>query len=160
MQNQVTTKDTNRPYDVPVHNAAHGEFRNFMTHFWNMLDFPRHSEMEDLEPKIEVAENKSNVVVTAEIPGVAENDLDLQISADGYLTISGEKKQETSNHDNGNYFSEITYGMVRRTIPLPWDLDFDKADAEYNEGVLKVSIPKNQTAQEKVKKLNVKKKNK
>ena len=91
------------------------------------------------------------------MPGVAEKDIDLQISSDGYLTISAEKKDETSSQDKDHYFSEISYGIIRRTIPLPWDLDYNKADAEYNDGLLRVAIPKSGLEKQKVKKISVKK---
>ena len=86
-----------------------------------------------------------------------ENDIDLQLSEDGYLTISGEKKNSYENKDGGSYFSEINYGSFKRSISLPWDLDFDKADASYDNGLLKVYIPKSKEEKTKIKKLNIKK---
>ena len=98
MKNSLTTNDKTSGYDVPIHAASGGsDLRNLMSHLWHMVDFPRFNDSVSLEPKIEVAENKSNVTVTAEIPGVAEKDIDLQISSDGYLTISAEKKDENSS---------------------------------------------------------------
>ena len=91
---------------------------------------------------------------------VAEDDIDVQISSDGYLTISAEKRQENTNDDENNYFSEISYGLVRRTIPLPWDLDFENTNASFDDGLLKIAIPKSRGEQEKVKKINVKKQKK
>ena len=101
--------------------------------------------------------NKDAVTISAELPGVKENDIDVQISSDGYLTISAEKRSETEKKEKNNYFSEIYYGSVQRTVPLPWDLDFQKADADYNDGILKIAIPKTQIEKSKVKKINVKK---
>ena len=156
MRNFLTHSDTSYS-DVPVQAYPNGDIKNFMHHFWHMLDFPRHGELAEAEPKLEIAENKKQVTVSAELPGVAENDIDVQVSADGYLTISAEKHQETTSDENNNYFSEISYGMFRRTIPLPWDLNYDKADAEFSDGILKVSIPKTQVEKQKVKKISVKK---
>lgn len=157
MRNSLTTKDKGAEYDVPIHTSSGGDLRNLMSHLWHMVDFPRFNNTINLEPKIEVSENKSNVTVTAEMPGVAEKDIDLQISSDGYLTISAEKKDENSSQDKDHYFSEISYGIVRRTIPLPWDLDYNKADAEYSDGLLRVAIPKSNIEKQKVKKISVKK---
>lgn len=154
MANQITTsKEQER--NLPIFNSQNMDFKNLLTHFWNMLDFPHHSEMNDLEPKIEVNESENEVTVTAEIPGVAEDDIDVEISSDGYLTISGEKRDEHEENHKGNYFSEISYGMVKRTIPLPWDLKFDDADAEYADGVLRIAIPKSPDEQQKKKKINI-----
>ncbi len=156
MRNFLTHSDTSYS-DVPVQAYPNGDIKNFMHHFWHMLDFPRHGELAEAEPKLEIAENKKQVTVSAELPGVAENDIDVQVSADGYLTISAEKHQETTSDENNNYFSEISYGMFRRTIPLPWDLDYAKTSANFDNGLLKIAIPKSTAAQEKVKKISIKK---
>lgn len=154
MRNDLTTKQ--KSYDVPTHNSkTGGEFKNLLNHFWNMFDFSKNHNF--AEPKIEVIDNDDMVVVSAEMPGVNENDIDLQLSSDGFLTISGERKQETTRKDGEGSFSEIFYGRVRRTIPLPWDLNFEEANADFEDGVLKVSIPKSQVEKQKVKKLSVKK---
>lgn len=154
MRNELT--NTTQSRDIPISVPAHGEFRNFFNHFWNMIDFSHHDEMTDLEPKIEVSENKNEIIVSAEMPGVNEKDIDLQISSDGYLTITGEKRNSTERNEKGNYFSEIHYGMIKRTVPLPWDLDYEKAEAQYNEGVLKIEIPKTAVEKSKMKKISVK----
>lgn len=137
--------------EAPVHVPA-GDLKHFLQHFWNMNDLPSASETNDLAPKIEVSENKNSVTVSAELPGIEAKDIDLQISSDGYLTISGEKKSTQEHSERDNYFSEIYYGMVKRTIPLPWDLDYNKADAVYNDGLLSIEIPKTQAEKAKVKK--------
>ncbi len=154
MRNDLMSKQ--KSYDVPTHNNKKGgEIKGMLNHFWSMLDFSKnHGEM---EPKIEVIDNDDTVEVLAELPGVNENDIDLQISSDGFLTISGERKQETIRKDSEGSFSEIYYGMVKRTIPLPWDLSLEEANADFNDGVLKITIPKSQVEKQKVKKINVKK---
>ena len=86
-----------------------------------------------------------------------EKDIDLKVSSDGYLCISGEKKNEIQANAKDNYFSEISYGMFKRTIQLPWDLDYDATTAKYTNGVLNVSIPKSQTEKQKFKKIDVSK---
>ena len=130
------------------------DFRSLMHHFWNFLDNSI-AEDSNLSPKIQVTENKESVNVTAEIPGIDEKDIDLKISSDGYLCICGEKKNETANKAEDNYFSEISYGMFRRTIQLPWDLDYDATTAHYDNGVLTVSIPKSQVEKQKFKKIDI-----
>ncbi len=125
---------------------------------WNyFFDFGS-SETGSLEPKIDVTDNKDSVKVVAEMPGIREDDIDLKISDEGYLVVSGEKEQRRENSSKNSYFSEISYGMFKRTIPLPWDLDYSAADADYDNGVLTINIPKTQTEKQKYKKINVKKK--
>ncbi|MBE6453442.1 MAG: Hsp20/alpha crystallin family protein [Alphaproteobacteria bacterium] len=146
MQNQVT--DTQKRSATPQRLNEH----NFISSLFHALEFPQH-----MEPKIEVSENKNNVMITAELPGVDEKDIDLEISANGYLTISGEKRNEQTTSTNGGYFSEISYGHVSRTIPLPWDIEYNKATANYNNGILSITLPKSNADKNKRQKINIKK---
>lgn len=152
MRNAVTNSNQSN-HDLSVsHNPT--DFRNLMNYFWNFMDNTS-AEFSDLSPKIQVTENKDAVKVVAEIPGIDEKEIDLKVSMDGYLSISGEKKNETQANTKDNYFSEISYGMFRRTLQLPWDLDYEATTASYNNGVLTVSIPKSQTEKQKFKKISV-----
>ncbi len=145
MKNAVS-KQT-QEYDTPSRSA--GEFRNFLSHFWNLFETNGENENRSLEPKIEFSEGKDAVNVSAEVPGMDEKDLNVEISSDGYLTISGEKKNQIEHNQDDHYFSEVRYGMFRRTVPLPWDLDFAKTEADYEDGVLKIRIPKSADGKEK-----------
>ncbi len=111
--------------------------------------------LKTLEPKIEVSENDKAVTVRAEMPGMSEKDIDLEISNDGYLTISGEKKSERKEDQSGNCFSEFTYGSFQRTIPLPWELKSNDATAQFENGILEVSIPKSTEEQGRKKKISI-----
>lgn len=127
---------------------------------WNyFFDFGG-QDVDSLQPKIDVTDEKDAVMVTAEIPGIKQENLDLKISEEGYLTISGEKQHRTETSSKNSYFNEISYGMFKRTIPLPFDLDYNMADAEYDNGVLSVRIPKLKEEKQKYKKIDVKKKEK
>lgn len=154
MHNQITTKNENGKNLSPRQNQQ-TDLKNILAHFFNMFDLTTASSVEPMEPKIEVSENKNDVTVSAELPGIEEDDIDVEISSDGYLTISGEKKNQHISNEEGSYFSEISYGLVRRTIPLPWDLEFDNADASYDDGVLQIVIPKSAGEQQKKKKISV-----
>ncbi len=152
MHNQITTKNQSGK-NLSARQNQQGDLKNILAHFFNMFDLT--SSVEPMEPKIEVSENKNDVTVSAELPGIEENDINVEISSDGYLTISGEKKNQHITSNEGSYFSEISYGLVRRTVPLPWDLEFDKADAAYDDGVLQIVIPKSAGEQQKKKKISV-----
>lgn len=152
MKNSLT--DTNQEYEVPVHSK--NEFWHFLSHMRNMWDLHEIHEGKQFEPKIEFSENSDCVKITAEVPGISEKDLDIEISSDGYLTISGEKKSQTEHNKGENYFSEVSYGMFQRTVPLPWDLEYAKAEADYENGVLKINIPKSTAEKAKKKKLCLK----
>ena len=91
----MTRKDNN--HGMPTHYGYRNKDFNDMVNsfFNNWLDFPyENTAMKAAEPKLEVSEDENEVKVAAELPGMSEKDVDLEISADGYLTISGEKKQE------------------------------------------------------------------
>lgn len=112
MRNTVTNSNPNN-HDLSVsHNPT--DFRSLMNYFWNFMD-SSNSEYSDLSPKIQVTEDKDAVKVTAEIPGIDEKDIDLKVSADGYLSISGEKKNESEENTKDNYFSKSR--MVCSDVP-------------------------------------------
>lgn len=110
-----------------------------------------------LEPNIEVSESNNTVNVSAELPGMNPEDIRVNVSQDGYLTISGEKlhHQEENDTESGMYFSERSYGMIQRTIPLPQDLNYDETSADFENGVLSIHIPKSESASKRIKKVPV-----
>lgn len=157
MSELITRKD--QSHNIPRRYAYAKDFGDIISNFFNnWADYSEtNSTLKSLDPKIEVCENAKNITVLAEIPGVKEEDLDMEISADGYLTISGEKKHEQKQDNKNSYFSELSYGTFSRTIPLPWDLKFNNAEAEFHNGILSVIIPKSTDEQCKKKKITLKK---
>ena len=111
MRDMVQKTDENSR-TMPISAQTH-DLRSLWNYFF---DFGGET-MAGLQPKIDVTEQKNAVLVTAEIPGINEADLDLKISDDGYLTISGQKEQKAEQTGTNNYFQEISYGMFKRTIP-------------------------------------------
>jgi len=107
-------------------------------------------------PSIEVVPSDKDVKVTAELPGLEEKDVELLVN-EGVLTIRGEKKAETEDKERG--FSERYYGRFERVIPLPFEVEEDKAEASFKDGVLTVSLPKSPKAQEKTKRIPIGAKN-
>jgi HSP20 family protein len=89
-------------------------------------------------PKIELSDTDKALTVSAELPGMAEKDVQVEI-ANGVLTIRGEKKAERNGE--GRYFTERYYGAFERQIPLD-DVEEDKAQASFKDGVLTISLPK------------------
>ena len=111
-----------------------------------------------IEPKIEVVESDDAVSVSAELPGLDEDDIEVDVSEDGYLTIRGEKRNNIEEKRDGRYFSERSYGIISRTVPLPMDIDVKKSSASFVKGVLKINVPKTSDAKQKIKKLQIKNK--
>jgi HSP20 family protein len=102
-------------------------------------------------PNIEVSENDKEVKVTAEVPGLDEKDIEVEL-ANERLVIKGEKKTETEDKDR--LFSERYYGRFERRIPVE-ELDEDKVSAAFKNGVLTVTMPKAPQARSKVKRIAV-----
>jgi HSP20 family protein len=102
-------------------------------------------------PNIEVAETDKEMTVTAELPGLDEKDIDVQL-ANGVLSIKGEKKTETDDKDR--LVSERYYGRFERRIPVD-EIEEDKVSASFKNGVLTVTLPKSAKAQENVKRITI-----
>jgi HSP20 family protein len=98
-----------------------------------------------------VSENDKEVRVTAELPGLEEKDVEVQLS-NGVLAIKGEKRTETE--DNDRLFSERFYGRFERRIPVD-DIDEDKVNASFGNGVLVVTLPRSAEAQRNVKRIAI-----
>jgi HSP20 family protein len=107
----------------------------------------------DLTPRMDVYETDKEIELTAELPGLEEKDVEINI-ADGLLTIHGEKKSEREEKDKNYRLIERRYGSFSRTVELPSDVDPDKIKATISKGILKVSIPK--PPEKNVKKIEVK----
>ena len=147
-------------HHAPLRCGFNKDFNDLLNGFFgNWLDLPEEKNfIAKNEPKIEVRENEKEVTVRAEMPGMKEEDIDLELSSDGYLTISGEKKQEHREEHKGSYFSEISYGTFSRTVPLPWELKFDDAKADFENVVLTVTVPKSSDEQGKKRKIAINRK--
>jgi len=103
-------------------------------------------------PSIEVTASAKEVRIAAELPGMEEKDVELLVD-DDVLTIRGEKRAETEDKDRR--FSERYYGRFERVIPLPFEVEEDKAEATFKNGVLSVTLPKSPKAQEKAKRIAI-----
>lgn len=104
---------------------------------------------------LDVYETDDNFVVTAPVAGVKPEDVDITITGNT-LTIKGETKAET-REEKGNYiYQERRYGSFQRSIALPLDVQQDKCEATFENGVLKLTLPKAETVKPKTIKVNVK----
>jgi HSP20 family protein len=113
-------------------------------------------ETEHFHPRTDVSESDDEVVVTAEMPGLEEKDFELGLSGD-LLTLKGEKRHEHEEKRKGAaHRIERSYGSFQRTIKLPCEVDADKANAEYKNGVLNVTLPKAPSAKRSSHRIDVK----
>ena len=92
-------------------------------------------------PAIEVFEKEDKFVVKAELSGMKEEDIDISVVGDT-LTLKGERKAESEVKEEDYYCCERSYGSFSRSIAVPSNVDANKIEANYEDGVLEVSLPK------------------
>jgi len=107
----------------------------------------------DLMPAIDVTETDGVIEITAELPGLEEKDVQINVT-DNLLTIRGEKKAEKEDKQKDYRVVERSYGSFYRAFELPAGVETDKIKADISKGVLKVTVPK--PAAKQVKKIDVK----
>jgi HSP20 family protein len=103
-------------------------------------------------PSVEVSDTDKEIRVTAEIPGLEESDIEVLLE-DGALKLKGEKRSETEDKDR--QFSERFYGRFERLIPLGYEVEEDKVQAAFKNGVLTVTLPKTEQSQAKAKRIAI-----
>lgn len=92
-------------------------------------------------PKVDIWEDKDNLVLEAELPGMTRDDFELSFE-NNVLTLKGERKFEKKTEDGNYYRVERSYGTFTRSFTLPQTVTPDGAKAEFNNGVLHVTLPK------------------
>jgi len=107
------------------------------------------------DPAVDVTEEADAYKLTAELPGMAEGDIEVALT-DDMLTITGEKKEEKAAKEKNYYVSERSYGAFRRSFAVPDGVDRDKVGAAFAKGVLTVTMPKAAGAKAAPKKIEVK----
>jgi HSP20 family protein len=110
---------------------------------------------EQFAPHIDVKENDKELIITAELPGMDEKDIDVLLERNA-LSLKGEKKEEKEEKDHDYWHMERRYGSFQRVIPLPEGVDTDKAAASFKKGVLHITVPKTEHAKAAVKKIAIK----
>jgi len=99
-------------------------------------------------PALDVVEDDKQVVVTAELPGVQKDDMEITVH-NGVLTLRGEKKEEKTSEEGGYHRMERRYGKFEKSVRLPDYVDEDKIKATYRDGVLTLTMPKSEAAKPK-----------
>ncbi|MFM6312685.1 MAG: Hsp20/alpha crystallin family protein [Dolichospermum sp.] len=105
-------------------------------------------------PAAEIAETDSDLRLKIEIPGIDPKDLNVEVAPES-LSISGERKSETTTAEGGVTRSELRYGKFKRVITLPAVVDNERVEAEYKDGILRLTIPKAESERQKSVKVRV-----
>ena len=133
-------------------------FRDYARMMDNMFSAPNFLEPAEeamLSPSVDVVEDEKAVEVTADIPGIDEKDIKLELR-NGTLWIEGERKEEKKSEGRNFYRTERSYGMFERGIGLPCDVEKGAIEASFRNGVLKVVLPKTKEAREEVTAIKIK----
>jgi HSP20 family protein len=151
--------ETWRPFEV-LKKEVDRLFDEFGGDFWrrpfgSLAAFERTWPKFTAAPAVDVAETDKSYEITAELPGIDEKNVEVNL-ADGGITIKGEKKEETEEKKKDYYVSERRYGSFERYFTLPEGVDANKIAATFKNGVLKVTLPKTAEAQKPAKKIEVK----
>jgi HSP20 family protein len=95
----------------------------------------------DETPSLDMYETDDEVVVEADVPGVKPEEIDVQV-AGNVLTIKGEWKEKKKEEKASYIYRERSFGRFCRSVTLPADVDMDEAEAEFEHGVLTLTLPK------------------
>lgn len=122
------------------------EFDDLVRRFEDLL--PREATQRLFLPAVNVSEDDTHVLVTAEIPGMDPNDLKVELR-DNVLTISGEKKEEKEEKGESLHRIERSFGSFSRSVTLPAEVKDEGAEAKFKNGVLSLKMPKVESAKKK-----------
>jgi HSP20 family protein len=111
--------------------------------------------LSDMSPAVDIVEKGQAYEITAELPGLDQNNIELKVS-NGTLTIKGEKREEIEEKKKNSYLSERHYGAFERSFQVPQDVDEAKIEASFSKGLLTVTLPKSAEAQKSAKTITVK----
>jgi len=121
-------------------------FRNQINHMFDNSFYPTHKDDEELsiwnwKPVVDIYDNDDNIVIKAELPGVAKQDIVIDVKG-RFLTLKGERSSENEVKEDKYHSRERAYGKFERIFTLPAEVDSDKIKADYKDGVLRIDIPK------------------
>ncbi|MCX5870062.1 MAG: Hsp20/alpha crystallin family protein [Deltaproteobacteria bacterium] len=143
-----------RRSEVP---SVFSEMDDMLQKMW--FDFPFHNLEEDANlswsPRLDVSETDKALEVVADLPGMEKKDIKVSLDGD-LLTIKGEKKEVKEKKDKHYHTIERRSGSFYRALRLPMDVENDKIDANFKDGVLTLTLPKSKEAAKKVAQIEIK----
>jgi len=107
-----------------------------------------------MQPLLDVYESDDTIVASLDLPGVEKKDVEVSMS-NGFLTISGERKNISSESGEGRIWQETSFGTFKRTFELTEAVVEDKIKAQFKNGVLKISLPKAEEVKPAVRNISV-----
>jgi len=131
------------------------EMDRMFDHFFDGFSGRSGNGLGAIAPAIDLDETEQEMVVTAELPGVSDKDIEVNLAGD-VLTIKGEKKTETEEKKGNATYTERRYGFFSRSLRLPFEVKDEQIDAKFKDGVLTVRLPKPADMQNQVRRIEVK----
>lgn len=125
---QALQQEMNRLFDEFFHDVE-------------LAPFEGEGGLGSISPTVDVRETDKQIRISAELPGMDEKDIDVSLSENA-LTLRGEKQSEQKSDDERYHRIERSYGAFHRVVPLPAEVDPDKVDATFKNGVLNIVLPK------------------
>jgi HSP20 family protein len=147
-----------RENDSPVmtiQNEMNRMFDQFFNDPFTLVPFSSSRSLNEFMPRIDVSETETTLTVTAELPGMEEKDIQITMDRDA-LILSGEKKTDLEEKGKNFHKVERSYGSFQRVIPLVSEVDADKVEAAFKNGVLTITCPKPASAVKQSRKINIK----
>jgi HSP20 family protein len=130
--------------------------RNRMDRLWTRMAAEDEPALANWSPTSDVIETKNEIVIRAELPGLDEKMIDVEIEG-GMLTIKGEREAEKESEEKGYRRIERSYGSFLRSFTLPPNVNPEKINANFTNGLLEVHLPKKEEAKPRAVKIDVKK---
>ena len=118
-------------------------FSNLIDRFFNESAARSGGSSYSFVPKVDVLENEKAFVINVAVPGVSKEDFKIDLN-DNYLTISGERKFKNEKSEHNFHSVETQYGSFSRSFSLPENVDAAGISAQYNNGILEISVPKDE----------------
>jgi len=116
-------------------------FREFLDKFFEEDFFPVFSWASRSIPPVDLYEDEKNIYVELEVPGFKKENIKVSYE-DGYLKIEGNLKEEAEQKKSNYWKKESRRRSFVKVIPIPYEIEIDKASAELKEGILKIVLPK------------------
>lgn len=153
--NTMPARRENESPVMAIQNEMNRMFDQFFNDPFTLLSVPSLRSVADFMPRIDVSETDTAMQVTAELPGMDEKDIQLSLENDS-LIISGEKKNDIEEKGKNFHRVERSYGSFQRVIPLVSEVQSDKVEATFKNGVLNISLPKTPAAAKQTHKIAIK----
>lgn len=140
-----------------IHRRKNDSLEGLRREFYSLLDYNPFQEVSLHNVRVDMHEDKNGVTISAELPGVEDEDISVSLYHD-MLSIKGEKKSKKEEKSENHYMSERSFGSFTRSLRLPYDAEANKVEAEFDNGVLTIRIPRPKSHVAAEKNIKIKKK--